>query len=325
MPRSRARCERVLFDWQLGGDRLLVSNQEPRLGSHLVTPRRGYLYHGIDVRACEIVHYSGLAHGLRRGAVEEVPFAPFARGRCVWIKSDAFRTPKFMGPISHSSSFRDLTRSVARRMEDMFDERVLPPFSGYSPAPTKPTRGSIGAISDFDMAETPLELGLRAGGSSFHDSRTDDGYCLLEAHRQRLRMDTCADERLAISTITLGRSHDWVHHVITLWMRPCSSSTARKQQPTGRYSKPPHCYDSRLNRQVRKRFPTSGGACWPGKCVRCETILIVISQGRYWSAISARSFSAANHTSPATLSAASASHRTLSSCYVAWNWRRNTC
>jgi transcriptional regulator GlxA family with amidase domain len=29
-------------------------------------------------------------------------------------------------------------------------------------------------------------------------------------------METCAEERLAISTITPGRSHDWVHHVISL-------------------------------------------------------------------------------------------------------------
>ena len=29
-------------------------------------------------------------------------------------------------------------------------------------------------------------------------------------------METCADERLAVSTITLGRSPDWVHHVISL-------------------------------------------------------------------------------------------------------------
>jgi AraC family transcriptional regulator len=29
-------------------------------------------------------------------------------------------------------------------------------------------------------------------------------------------MDTCAEERFAISTITPGRSHDWVHHVISL-------------------------------------------------------------------------------------------------------------
>src|ERR1700722_16133228 len=35
------------------------------------------------------VHYSGLAYGLRRGPVEEVPFAHFARGQLVWVRSDA--------------------------------------------------------------------------------------------------------------------------------------------------------------------------------------------------------------------------------------------
>jgi hypothetical protein len=29
-------------------------------------------------------------------------------------------------------------------------------------------------------------------------------------------METHAEERLAVSTITLGRSQDWVHHVISL-------------------------------------------------------------------------------------------------------------
>jgi len=57
------------------------------------------------------------------------------------------------------------------------------------------------------MAGTPLELGLRAGGNWFHDAHQDD---------KRLRMETYAQERLAISTITLGRSQDWVHHVISL-------------------------------------------------------------------------------------------------------------
>jgi hypothetical protein len=59
------------------------------LGSHLVTPRRGYLHHGIYVGARKVVHYSGLTHGLRRGPVEEVPFAHFARGQRVWVGSDA--------------------------------------------------------------------------------------------------------------------------------------------------------------------------------------------------------------------------------------------
>jgi hypothetical protein len=59
------------------------------LGSHLVTPRFGYLHHGIYVGARKVVHYSGLARGLRRGPVEEVPVAHFARGHCVWVRSDA--------------------------------------------------------------------------------------------------------------------------------------------------------------------------------------------------------------------------------------------
>ena len=82
-------CERALSGRQLRGDRLLVGDQEPPLGSHLVTPRRGYLHHGIYVGACNVVHYPGRAHGLRREPVEEVPFAHFACGQRVWVRSEA--------------------------------------------------------------------------------------------------------------------------------------------------------------------------------------------------------------------------------------------
>ncbi len=68
-------------------DRLLAHDQDPPLGSHLVTLRRGYLHHGIYVGARKVVHYSGLAHGLRPGPVEEVSLARFARGRRVWVRS----------------------------------------------------------------------------------------------------------------------------------------------------------------------------------------------------------------------------------------------
>jgi len=64
----------------------LADHQEPPLGSHLVTPRRGYLHHGIYVGGRKVVHYAGLAHGLRRGPVEEVPLARFARGQRVWMR-----------------------------------------------------------------------------------------------------------------------------------------------------------------------------------------------------------------------------------------------
>jgi hypothetical protein len=59
------------------------------LGSRLVTSRRGYLHHDIHVGARKVVHYAGLAHGLRGGSVEEVAFAHIARGQRVWLRSDA--------------------------------------------------------------------------------------------------------------------------------------------------------------------------------------------------------------------------------------------
>jgi hypothetical protein len=63
--------------------------QEPALGSHLVTRRRGYLHHGIYVGDGRVVHYSGLASGLQRGPVEEVPMDRFTRGQPVWVNSHA--------------------------------------------------------------------------------------------------------------------------------------------------------------------------------------------------------------------------------------------
>jgi hypothetical protein len=81
--------ERALCGRHLGGSRLLAGDQEPPLGSHLVTPRRGYLHHGIYVGASKVVHYAGFAHGLRRGPVEEVPVAHFASGRRVWVRAEA--------------------------------------------------------------------------------------------------------------------------------------------------------------------------------------------------------------------------------------------
>ncbi len=66
--------------------RQLVAEQEPAPGSHLVTARRGYLHHGIYVGSGNVVHYAGLAHGLRRGPVEQVPLVSFARGQPVWVR-----------------------------------------------------------------------------------------------------------------------------------------------------------------------------------------------------------------------------------------------
>ena len=75
-----------------GTDRLLGADDEPPLGAHLVTPRRGYLHHGIYVGGSRVIHYSGLSRGLRRGPVEEVPLARFALGRPIWVRRSASST-----------------------------------------------------------------------------------------------------------------------------------------------------------------------------------------------------------------------------------------
>ncbi len=78
-------------------DRLLADNEKPLPGAHIISPRRGYLHHGIYVGDGRVVHYAGLAYGLLliHGVVEEVSVAKFARGRNVWVRWR--QTPAF-GP-----------------------------------------------------------------------------------------------------------------------------------------------------------------------------------------------------------------------------------
>ena len=73
-------------------DRLLARGEEPPLGAHLVTPRRGFAHHGIYVGGARVVHYGSFPLYWRRGAVEEVSFASFANGRAVGVRPHpAFR------------------------------------------------------------------------------------------------------------------------------------------------------------------------------------------------------------------------------------------
>jgi hypothetical protein len=68
-------------------DKLLGRGEEPQPGSHVISPRRGYMHHGIYVGAGKVVHYAGLARGQFRGRIEEVSLAQFASGRSVWIRN----------------------------------------------------------------------------------------------------------------------------------------------------------------------------------------------------------------------------------------------
>jgi len=53
------------------------------LGTHLTTPRRGYVHHGIYAGDGRVIHYAGFDRAFRRGPVKEVPLEQFSRGRGV--------------------------------------------------------------------------------------------------------------------------------------------------------------------------------------------------------------------------------------------------
>jgi hypothetical protein len=69
--------------------------QEFPLGSHVITPRRGFLHHGIYVGEGKVVHYAGSTHGFIRGPVEEIALDRFTCGRPVW--ADCNTPAKFSG------------------------------------------------------------------------------------------------------------------------------------------------------------------------------------------------------------------------------------
>lgn len=71
------------------------SNDEPALGAHLITRRRGYEHHGIYVGGGNVVHYAGFAKSAHRGPVEEVRLEEFADGHAVAVRPHPF--PKYSG------------------------------------------------------------------------------------------------------------------------------------------------------------------------------------------------------------------------------------
>ena len=59
--------------------------QEPPLGAHLITSRRGYQHHGLYAGHGHVIHYSGLSGFWQCGPVEEVSLTRFINGRPVRI------------------------------------------------------------------------------------------------------------------------------------------------------------------------------------------------------------------------------------------------
>jgi len=60
--------------------------QEPPLGAHLITPRRGYTHHGIYAGGGTVLHYAGLSRSIGRGPVAQVRLEEFANGQPVHVE-----------------------------------------------------------------------------------------------------------------------------------------------------------------------------------------------------------------------------------------------
>lgn len=58
-------------------------------GTHLSTPRLGFRHHGLYAGHGRVLHYGSLHRGWRRGPVEEVSLADFARGHGVQVVAGA--------------------------------------------------------------------------------------------------------------------------------------------------------------------------------------------------------------------------------------------
>lgn len=65
------------------------------IGAHLVTPRRGYVHHGIYAGGGRVIHYAGFKQWYQSGPVEEISLDDFGNGRGIEVK--AWAAPKFTG------------------------------------------------------------------------------------------------------------------------------------------------------------------------------------------------------------------------------------
>ena len=72
-------------------DLLSVAGQADMLpaGSHLVSPRRFYLHHGIYLGGGEVIHYAGFSGSFRAGPVEVVDLEHFAGGKPLWVVQES--------------------------------------------------------------------------------------------------------------------------------------------------------------------------------------------------------------------------------------------
>ena len=59
------------------------------IGSHLISPRKFYLHHGIYLGCGDVAHYSGFSGSLKPGPIEVIDLERFANGKPVWVMQES--------------------------------------------------------------------------------------------------------------------------------------------------------------------------------------------------------------------------------------------
>jgi hypothetical protein len=130
----------------------LGPKQEPPLGAHLTSTRRGYWHHGVYVGNGRVVHYSGLSGRFWQcGPVEQVSLSRFANGHAVWIVEH---------PKSRYSSEEIVRRARSRLGEN--DYRLLTNNCEHF------CNWCRSGVSHSAQVQRPLQLPLRVLGALFH-------------------------------------------------------------------------------------------------------------------------------------------------------------
>jgi Lecithin retinol acyltransferase len=121
-------------------------------GTHLTSPRWGYLHHGIYAGGGRVIHYAGFNRPFRRGQVEEVPLERFTCGRALQVKPCA--APKFSGAAAVERARARLGENRYRFWSNNCEHFAEWCISGTSRSPqvdawTTRLRGGVEAVASL--------------------------------------------------------------------------------------------------------------------------------------------------------------------------------
>lgn len=129
---------------------------EPKLASHLCTPRGGYFHHGIYVGDDKVIHYSGLANGLETGPVEIIELRNFQKsnGHNKGFEVITHKNLKFSAEVIVSNAYNRLNEKEYNLVWNNCEHFVNECLYGYKKS--KQVNNALKVVAN--KAITPIEI-----------------------------------------------------------------------------------------------------------------------------------------------------------------------